>query len=135
MIHLGLSKRQKIVLEILLIVVSLVLPAFYVWVPFIVVPYGETGAWCWIRTLDKYCHAVKGSFWEQMGIWYIPFGIAACFSLCAIIFFLVSLKRYFPTIKTRKRQKKGESVVLIVFLATYCLLFLIEFISHLVSFA
>ena len=83
--------------------------------------------------MDRYCHKVKGSFWEQMGIWYIPFGIAAFFSLFAIILFLVSLRRYFPKIKTRKRQKKGEAVMLIVFLATYCLLFLIEFLSHLMS--
>ena len=133
LLHAGPSKTQKRALETLLVVGSLVVPALYVWVPFIAVPYGETGGWCWIRTLDKHCHKVRGSFWEQMGIWYIPFGIAACFSLCAIILFLVSLRRYFPKLTTRKRQKKGEAVVLIVFLATYCLLFLIEFLSHLIS--
>ena len=114
-------------------VASLVVPALYVWVPFIAVPYGETGGWCWIRTLDRYCSKIRGSFWEQMGIWYIPFGIAASFSLFAIVLFLVSLSHHFPKIKTRKRQKKGEAVVLIVFLATLCLLFIIEFVSHLLS--
>jgi hypothetical protein len=124
------SKSLRRGLEVLLVVVSLVGPALYVWVPFIAVPYGETGGWCWIKTLDRDCNK---SFWEQMGIWYIPFGIAAFFSLFAIILFLVSLRRYFPRITRRKRQKKGEAVVLMVFLGTYCIFFLVEFISHLLS--
>ena len=122
------SKRR--VWEILLVVVSVVVPALYVWVPFTVVPYGETGPWCWIRTLDRHCHRLKGAFWEQMGIWYLPFGVAAFSSFFAIVLFLVGLCRYLPNIE---RQKKGEACVLIAFLFTFCLLFLIEFISYIIS--
>ena len=129
----GLSPKQKVVLETLLVVVSLVGPALYVWIPFIAVPYGETGPWCWIRTLNRQCHDIKGSFWEQMGIWYIPFGITAVFSLFAIILFLLSVRYRFIKIRKHRGQKKGEAIVLIVFLSTHSLLFVIEFVSHLIS--
>ena len=129
----GLSQRQKRVLEALLVVTALVVPALYVWVPFIAVPYGETGPWCWIKTLDRHCNTRRGSFWEQMGIWYIPFGITALFSLFAIVLFLAGVRYYFPKLKRQRGQKKGEAVVLIVFLATYSLLFLVEMVSYCVS--
>ena len=129
----GPSKRQKVLLETLLVVLSVVGPALYVWVPFVAVPYGETGPWCWIRTLDRHCNIIKGGFWEQMGIWYIPFGITAFFSLFAIILFLLSVRYSFRKIRRHRGQKKGEAVILIVFLGTYSLLFLIEFVSHLIS--
>ena len=121
---------KRRVWEILLVVVSVVVPALYVWVPFKAVPYGEIGPWCYIRTLDRQCHRLKGAFWEQMGIWYIPFGVAAFSSFFAIILFLVGLCRYLPNVE---RQKKGEACVLIAFLFTFCLVFLIEFISHIIS--
>ena len=129
----GLSPKQKVVLETLLVVVSLVGPALYVWIPFITVPYGETGPWCWIRTLDRQCLEIKGSFWEQMGIWYIPFGITAIFSFIATVSFLLSIRYRLIKFRKHRGQKKGEAVVLIVFLSTYTLLFLIEFVSHLIS--
>ena len=127
-----LSKRQKIVLEVLLVVGSLVVPALYVWVPFIAVPYGESGPWCWIETLKKNCCRKKGSFWEQMGLWYIPFGLTAVFSIFAIVLFLASLRYRFPKIRRHRGKKKGEAVVLIVFLSTYSLLFLTEFAMYLI---
>ena len=80
--------------------------------------------------MDRHCHKLKKAFWEQMGIWYIPFGVAAFSSFFAIVLFLVGLCRY---IKKRKGQKKGEACVLIAFLCTYCLLFLIEFISRVIA--
>ena len=124
---------KRRVWEILLVVVSVVVPALYVWVPFTAVPYGETGPWCWIRSLDRHCRRLKGTFWEQMGIWYLPFGVAAFSSFFAIVLFLVGLCRYLPNVKKGKGQKKGEACVLIAFLCTYCLLFLIEFISDVIS--
>ena len=129
----GPSKGQKVALETLLVVVSVVGPALYGWVPFVAVPYGETGPWCWIRTLDRECQIIKGSFWEQMGIWYIPFGITAFFSLFAIILFLLSVKHSFQRIRRHRGQKKEEAVILIIFLSTYSLLFLIEFVTHIIS--
>lgn len=127
------AKKLRKVLEVLFVVASILVPAAYAWVPFEAVPYGETGPWCWIRTLERNCHMLKGAYWEQMGIWYIPFGVAAFFSFVAITLFLVGLCCYWPMIKKRKRQKKGEACVLIAFLCTYCLLFLIELVSFSIS--
>lgn len=124
------TKKWGTILEILLVVLSVFMPALYVWVPFRAVPYGETGPWCWIRTLKRDCTEIKGAFWEQMGIWYIPDGIAAFFSFIAITLFLVGLCNSMARFKKRKGQKKGEACVLIAFLCTYCLLFLVEIICR-----
>lgn len=123
-------KKWRKVLETLLVVSSVVVPALYVWVPFRAVPYGETGPWCWISALKRDCSEIKGTFWEQMGIWYIPFGIAAFSSLFAITLFLVGLCLSMSQFKKRKGQKKGEACLLIAFLCTYCLLFLVEIVCH-----
>ena len=127
------AKKVRTVLEVLFVVASVLAPAVYAWMPFTAVPYGETGPWCWIRTLERSCDKLKGAFWEQMGIWYIPFGIAAFFSFVAITLFLVGLCCCWPKIKKLKRQKKGEACVLIAFLCTYCLLFMIELVSFSIS--
>lgn len=128
----GLSGKQKKCLETLLVIGSLVLPAMYIWVPFIAVEYGETGPWCWIKSLDKNCSELRGSGWEQNAMWYIPFGLTASFALLAIIFFLLSVKTNFKRFKRHKGQKTGEAVVLIVFLSTYISMFVVEISSHLI---
>ena len=88
----------------------------------------------WSMVLDQIfqrdCSEIKGSFWEQMGIWYIPFGIAAFFSFFAITLFLAGLCHSMAQFKKRKGQKKGEACLLIAFLCTYCLLFLVEIVCH-----
>ena len=132
--HLEIPVKVRRAMEITLVVVALVVPALYVWVPYRAVPYGETGPWCWIQTLDRHCHRIKGAFWEQMGIWYIPLGIAALVALLSIVLFILGLCVYLPHVKKRRRQKKGEACVLIVFLSAYCVLFLTEFVTHIVSF-
>ena len=124
------AKKSRRVLETLLVVSSVVAPALYVWVPFRAVPYGENGPWCWIRSLKGDCSRIKESFWEKMGIWYIPFGIAAFFSFFAITLFLVGLCRSMSQFKKRKGQKKGEACLLIAFLCTYCLLFVVEIVCQ-----
>lgn len=131
--HLEVSVKVKRVMELSLVAVALLAPVLYAWLPYIAVPYGETGPWCWIQTVDRNCHKIQGALWEQMGMWYIPLGIAALTALLSIILFLLGLCVYFPHFQRRRRQKKVESCVLILFLSAYCVLSLIEFVSHIVS--
>ena len=119
--------------EVLLVVVSLAVPMLYVWVPFVAVPYGEAGPWCWIQTLGQGCLELKTAFWEQMGMWYIPFGVGAAFSFTSIAAFLAALCYQFQYLKKRKEQKKGEAILLMASLLSYCLLFLIECASRVID--
>ena len=119
------GRVAKVGPELGLVLFSLLFPALYVWVPFVAVPYGETGPWCWIRTLGRDCQQLKSAFWEQMGIWYFPFGVAVSACLVSISMFLAALCYRLPKLKT-KGQKKGEAILLIITLLSYCIVFLIE---------
>ena len=73
--------------EITFLFLSLI-TAVLVTIPWLLTPYGESGPWCWIRTISIQCSESDRGFWEQMGMWYIPYAIV---SLCSIVFIIFSL--------------------------------------------
>jgi len=62
-----------------------IFPAMFNWVPFIHHKYGEAGPWCWIRSLRPSCTESNWGFWEQVGLWYIPFMLIGGLSFAMII--------------------------------------------------
>ncbi len=72
--------------------------AVVVTLPWLLTPYGESGPWCWIRSISVRCSESTQGLWEQIGLWYMPLGGLALFSLVLVGFILVfcvrGLSRY-----------------------------------------
>ena len=97
--------------------------------------YGETGPWCWIKSFDMNCTQDTNGFWEQIGLWYIPFGIVGLFSfaLMAVISTMFCWWRMKfnkgtvkPNVMDKIKRMLIESVIMLFFLLSYCGLCAIE---------
>ena len=100
---------------------------------FVGAPYGETGPWCWIRTLMQHtCKKSKTAFWEQMGLWYIPLGIVAVSSLgfIAMMFFVFLCGVKIKKIAQKITRIAAETFLLLVFMAAYLIMCVIDITSH-----
>ena len=113
-----------------------IIPILFDVVPFFITPYGETGPWCWIKTLDNNCSAIKSGLWEQLGIWYIPFGLVGVISLGFIIFMTI----VFCTWICKRSQRicglktiLAETLLLMGFLVAYCILYSIELTGRIIA--
>ena len=60
--------------EVATVVVMIVLPLLFDWIPFTTNTYGQVSTWCWIRTLDHNCTNTAG-WWERFWLWDVPFGL------------------------------------------------------------
>ncbi len=103
------------------------------------VSYGETGPWCWIKNL-KHCQKSNDGFWEQMGLWYIPFAAVAVFSFLFILLTLVVLCCWWIKVKaapqqaSRRKDSVVEAIPLTLLLIVYCVLLIgIEFAGRIVA--
>ena len=63
--------------EVATVVLMIVLPLLFVWIPFAINSYGPFATWCWIRILEQNCTTNAVGLWEQIWLWDVPFGIAA----------------------------------------------------------
>ena len=75
-------------LEVLNLALIVVLPFVIDWIPFTTNSYGQYGTWCWIILLDPDCSIHTAGLWEQIWLWFIPFGFAAFLTL---VLFITSL--------------------------------------------
>ena len=81
-------------LETSYVVISVCLPLFFTWIPFLRRSYGETESWCWIKGYKNDCKTndyLKGII-EQFAMWYGPLSICIIISLIAILLILVAFK-------------------------------------------
>ena len=138
----GCWRGQKCasVLECILVTLAIVCPIISSVLPFLLVSYGETGPWCWIRTLEhNSCKQSAEGFWEQMGLWYIPFGVVALCSLLFILLMFVLLICWmlkFPALQVKIHGLKSsvaETCLLVLFLIVYFVLFSIEITGRIIS--
>ena len=100
--------------EIIYIVLPLLLPMLFIWVPFIRNVYGHAGAWCWIKDWEDDCATKKDvlGIIEQFVLWYGPLIIsliAVIISVFAIL--LVLLVRGYSS---RKKEEELEREPLLV---------------------
>ena len=104
---------------------------------FVGAPYGETGPWCWISTLVQHtCKKSKTAFWEQIGLWYIPLGIVA---VCSLGFIAMMFFVFLCGVKVKKIAQKitrithVETFLLMVFMAAYFIMCVIDIVSHAIA--
>ena len=78
-------------LELPYILVSLLFPLSFVWVPFINGNYGPAGAWCWIQDLNDDCSHNHLGVAEQYSLWYGPCYLLLTLAMIAVITVIVTL--------------------------------------------
>ena len=52
------SKYFRVVMECFFIIIVLMIPLTFLWVPYIRHDFGLAGAWCWMRTINDNCTSV-----------------------------------------------------------------------------
>ena len=121
-------------LEVTFVVLSFLTPLAFDWIPFALVPYGQTGPWCWIESLGSKCKLNNQAFWEQMMLWYVPFGLVAFCSFLLILAMIVlfAWMRYHKMILVRIDGIIKEQCLLLGFLVVFCILWLTEVVTRLV---
>ena len=86
------------------ILISVLLPLLFTWIPFIDDLYGLAGAWCWIKVWKDNCashHSLEGTI-EQFTLWYGPLFVSLTVVLVGFLIIPVSLA-------WRKSQRKTNS--------------------------
>ena len=99
----AVTKKIGNALEVLYIIVSMCLPLCFVWIPFVEVPYGEMGPWCWIQ-LEQNCTTLPGGYLEVIFIWYVPFGLFAFGSSICVLLVLITFCKWRCTSQTATKQ-------------------------------
>ena len=60
--------------EVLCLMISIVFPLLFTWIPFVNEDYGPAGAWCWIQSWNNDCidNLSIAGVTEQFALWYGP---------------------------------------------------------------
>ena len=74
-------KRKINKLEVVHAATILLLPLIFEWIPFTTGSYGRYGTWCWIRILKSDCSVHSAGYWEQIWLWYVPYGLVVFLTL------------------------------------------------------
>ena len=85
------AKRYSQRLELVYALFPLVIPLFFVWIPFIHNNYGPVGVWCWIRRIGDDCEQVLSGIIEQYVLWYGPLFILTLLNTCIITATVVTI--------------------------------------------
>ena len=84
--------------ELLYVLISVLLPLLYVWIPFIKNNYGGAGAWCWIKDWKRNCakRNDQAGVVEQFVLWYGPlfFSLTVSIIMAALTFVILTRRAY-----------------------------------------
>ena len=103
-------------LEVLFVIISIVTPLLFTWIPFLSNVYGPAGAWCWIENWKNNCvdHPNPLGVIEQFTLWYGPAMICSIVESIAIIVIVLRLLLcYQPdrdeemSLLSRRRRRKA----------------------------
>lgn len=121
------------VLEVVFLIVVLIFPPLFDWIPFTTNSYGPTGPWCWIRTIEKNCTMHTAGLAEQIVFWNIPFGFVALLTLLPFIAALCLL-HYANKHGNHPKMMITDSILSLAFLAIMFVLFVLEATTRSYSF-
>ena len=105
-----------------LVLAFVVVPALFSTVPFYTGKshmYGLSGAWCWIKTTDKYCHEIKSGFIEQFVVWYGFNVLLVILFICDMIVIAFMIMRKKATAADRSQGKYCRALKAMCPLITY----------------
>ena len=127
-----LKNFQK--LEIVYVLLPILFPCLFSWIPFIHNSYGVAGAWCWIRDWKDNCATEKyvEGIIEQFVLWYGPFTISLTLSVVAVFIILIVLawrtyasrnKEYEHLIENHERNQNKKAMKELLPLLAYPVIF------------
>ena len=133
---------QRYCYEVGLCVTSALLPWTMIWIPFLSQQgsrYGQSGPWCWIQNKDPItCDEIPYSIFEQVLLWYAPFGLIAFISLlciiCQLVFFCY-LRFHRGLLEKQTKTVIKEMLLLLTFLMMFCTVWLVEGVIYFISIA
>ena len=123
-------------LEVPNLVLIVVLPLVFDWIPFTTNSYGQFGVWCWITILDEDCSRRLAGWWEQIWLWDVPFGVVAFLTLVLFIASLCVLGYAVKNTKAHNLIEVGilDYVLLLAFLVFIFFLYSVEIIARTIAF-
>ena len=118
-----IARRHALFLEACYVLVPVLFPLLFAWVPFIHDAYGLEGASCWIRELDDNCTQIYPGLVEQYALWHAPV-LLVCFidSIHITAIFVILCKRACATQQTPDPVYKNtlkENIPLLVYPILY----------------
>ena len=101
------AKRQAWCLEISYILIPILVPMSFLWIPFINNAYGMAGTVCWIRREDYFCQKNLAGWIEWYALWYIPLILLSVINMITIVAILVILCKRLCIKKTSDKVYKN----------------------------
>ena len=101
------AKRQAWCLEISYILIPILVPMSFLWIPFINNAYGMADTWCWIRSKDDFCEENLAGLIEWYTLWYIPWIALCVINLITIVAIVVILCKRLCIEKTSDKVYKN----------------------------
>ena len=122
------STKERIQNEVLFFIFLWFLPLIITWIPFVAVPYGEAGPWCWIQHWIN-CTFTSRAYAEEISLWYIPYGFVAFNSFIGFVVVLVATCKLQLT-----PDKKVLHCIFLLFLSASLVLCTLEIAIHAATF-
>lgn len=72
-----------------------IFPIMFNWIPFLQNSYGQSGAWCWIRTknYDEHCTDHMLGMYLKYALWYVPHYLLLVILLVAYVIIIINVIR------------------------------------------
>ena len=87
----AMFSRQTDRFEVVYLFFIVIFPVLINWIPFIDSAYGNSGAWCWIRSEDATCNTFLFGQVVQFVLWYIPFYLLLTILLFLYVMILIKI--------------------------------------------
>lgn len=85
-------------IEYFYILLPIILPLTFSWIPFIHDSFGLSGAWCWIEKYNDNCTLYLEGYVEQYVLWYSPMWLILLLNvLFIVVFAIVQCKTHMST--------------------------------------
>ena len=129
------AKRQAWCLEISYILIPILVPMSFLWIPFIDDAYGMAGTFCWIRSKDDLCmNKNLAGLIEWYALWYIPLILSCIINMITIVAIVVILCKRLCIEKTSDKVYRNmlrENAPLLTYPVIYNFFSLLPLARHL----
>ena len=129
------------VYEVLCVIISIIVPLLFLWIPFVSEAYGLAGAWCWIESWKDKCidNISIAGVTEQFVLWYVPAMICSIVESIAIIVIVLRLLFYYrpddddKSASLLRKKKRHNALKELLPLLAYPILFCVLLIPQLIN--
>ena len=128
------AKQQAWCLEISYILIPILVPISFFWIPFINNTYGMAGTFCWIRSKDDSCKENLAGLIEWYALWHIPMILLCVINMITIVAILVILCKRLCIEKTSDKVYRNmlrENAPLLIYPLFYNFISLFPLARHL----